>query len=79
MSRSTSCARPGCGASAAAMLSYDYSSGTVWIDDPGDVPGDVWVLCERHADRLTVPRGWNRHDRRHLGDHPTASAARPAC
>jgi hypothetical protein len=55
------------------MLSYDYRASTVWIDDPGDVPGDVWVLCERHADRLTVPRGWDRHDRRHLGGRPAAS------
>jgi hypothetical protein len=57
------------------VFSYDYSRSTVWIDDPHDLPGDQWVLCETHADRLTVPRGWSRLDRRSDGLQSTLLTA----
>lgn len=65
-----------------AVLTYDYGGSTVWIDDPFDGPGDQWVLCECHADRLTVPRGWARLDRRKDGLQSSllsrVGSARPA-
>jgi hypothetical protein len=59
------CARPGCGAPAAALLRYDYAERRVWIDDVSeDAGGSVWPLCQAHADGLRVPIGWERDDRR---------------
>ncbi|MHB1445167.1 MAG: DUF3499 family protein [Acidimicrobiales bacterium] len=66
-----------CGASAAAMLHYDYAARTAWLDslstDP--VPG-TWVLCAGHADTLRVPSGWRLIDQRPLA--PAGSAAKSA-
>jgi hypothetical protein len=46
-------------------LSYDYPAGTVWIDGLSDEPHPMTHdLCERHADGLSVPRGWQLRDRR---------------
>jgi hypothetical protein len=60
-----SCARPDCGVSAEATLSYDYAAGTVWVEalaaERNPMAHD---LCDRHADRLVVPRGWTLEDRR---------------
>ncbi|HZQ26796.1 MAG TPA: DUF3499 family protein [Acidimicrobiales bacterium] len=60
------CARPGCGGSAAATMTYDYASRTVWLDNPGAEPDPnaAWGLCLTHADTLRVPVGWARDDRR---------------
>jgi len=60
-----SCARPTCFDSAATTLSYDYGSGTVWIDHLS-VEGHPMThdLCLGHADRLVVPQGWLLEDRR---------------
>jgi hypothetical protein len=59
------CARPGCGGPAAALLRYDYAERIVWIDDAvDDAGGSAWPLCQVHADRLNVPVGWVREDRR---------------
>ena len=64
------CARPGCGAPATATLSYHYASRTAWLHDVGEeVDPSRYALCAAHADRLQVPVGWTREDRR--------SAARP--
>jgi hypothetical protein len=48
-----------------ATLSYDYSNRDVWLD-PLAVEDDPahHDLCERHAERVTVPHGWELHDRR---------------
>ena len=78
MSRSTSCVRPGCAAPGTAVFSYDYGGRTVWIDDPHELAGNQWVLCECHADRLTVPRGWARFDRRRDGLQSTLLRAAQA-
>lgn len=60
------CARPACGGPAAATMTYEYASRTVWLDSPGQEPDPAaaWGLCAAHADRLRVPVGWSRNDRR---------------
>ncbi|MDP9070371.1 MAG: DUF3499 family protein [Actinomycetota bacterium] len=60
------CARPACGAPATATMTYEYASRTVWLDSPGQEPDPnaAWGLCATHADRLRVPLGWSRNDRR---------------
>jgi hypothetical protein len=63
MFRQRLCARPGCGAPAAAALTFQYSTRTVWILDQGDDPASI-DLCGPHADRTSPPRGWTSHDRR---------------
>ena len=59
------CARPDCHDEATTTLSYDYGGSTVWI---GPLTAESHPmrhdLCERHADRLSVPRGWQLRDRR---------------
>ena len=46
------------------MFAFDASESLVWLD-PIITPGrGAGVLCERHADRLSPPRGWNLLDRR---------------
>jgi hypothetical protein len=46
-------------------MSYDYDSRTVWVDDLlHEVDPNAYDLCPAHADRLGVPQGWNRTDRR---------------
>jgi hypothetical protein len=59
------CARPGCGQPATATLTYDYGAQAAWLErlalEPHPMTHD---LCEAHADRLSVPRGWRLDDRR---------------
>jgi hypothetical protein len=65
MDRIRPCDRPGCGAPAAASLSYDYGRRTAWLDDLLLEPEpSSYDLCATHAGRLRVPRGWTRDDRR---------------
>jgi Protein of unknown function (DUF3499) len=56
--------RPGCDRPAAARLSYDTISCQVWLDQMPERLGPVQEICQFHAERLTVPRGWNLCDRR---------------
>ena len=56
--------RPGCDRPAEVRLSYDTVSCHVWLDSIPDRPGPVQEICEFHALRLTVPRGWILCDRR---------------
>ena len=59
------CARPDCHEMASATLSYGYGASTVWIDHlAGEAHPMVHDLCERHADVLSVPRGWQLRDAR---------------
>lgn len=59
------CSRPGCAAAASATMAYDYAGRTVWLDDlDPDLDPNHYDLCPSHADRLRVPQGWNRTDRR---------------
>jgi hypothetical protein len=59
------CARPGCSAPATTTLSYDYAGRTVWLDPllDDDHPARH-DLCDRHANRLSVPNGWRLENRR---------------
>jgi hypothetical protein len=59
------CARPGCRATAAATLAYDYQQRLTWLDPLVPEPHPMaWDLCEGHADALVVPLGWRLEDRR---------------
>lgn len=64
MFRPRLCARPGCGAPATAVLTFQYATSTVWLLDQGDLDPAAIDLCAAHADRLRPPRGWTAHDRR---------------
>jgi hypothetical protein len=59
------CARPGCGAPAAATLRFQPTQREAWLVDLDDnaarTEGD---LCTRHASTLVLPRGWQLHDER---------------
>jgi len=64
-SRVRLCAHNGCDARATAMLSYNYAGRIAWLDDLDDQPVPPGHdLCAAHADRLGVPLGWEREDRR---------------
>lgn len=56
--------RPGCDRPAVARLSYDPITCSVWLDDVAERVGRNQEICALHADRLTVPRGWDMADRR---------------
>jgi hypothetical protein len=46
------------------VFAFDARESLVWLD-PISTPGrGAGVLCERHADGLSPPRGWNLLDRR---------------
>jgi hypothetical protein len=57
------CARPGCGAPAAATLRFQPTQREAWLvaldDDAARTEGD---LCARHAAGLVLPRGWELHN-----------------
>lgn len=58
-----SCTR--CGAPAAAVMTFNYSDGAVWMDDLLDqIDGFGYLFCADHADRMTPPYGWTLTDRR---------------
>jgi hypothetical protein len=72
-----SCARPGCGEQASATFGYDYANSTVFLDALADESHPaVYDVCRRHADSMSVPRGWHLVDRRRghatLAGHLTA-------
>jgi hypothetical protein len=58
------CARFGCSAVAAATFTFDSSARTVWLDTPAPGAARAGELCNRHAQSLTPPRGWQLEDRR---------------
>ena len=59
------CERPGCAGVAEVSYGMDNVTLTVWIDGNA-VPERELAgrLCRRHANALTVPRGWSIDDRR---------------
>jgi hypothetical protein len=64
-----SCSRSGCARSAVATLTYVYSDSTAVVGPLATfAEPHSYDLCEEHAVRLTVPRGWEvmRHD----GEYP---------
>lgn len=59
------CERPGCSAPAEVSYGIDNSALLVWIDNrPLPERELAGRLCRRHADALSVPRGWSVDDRR---------------
>ena len=59
------CERPGCGGAASVSYGIDNDQLIVWIDSaPAVDPARAGTLCRRHADALSVPKGWRIDDRR---------------
>jgi hypothetical protein len=59
------CARPGCGAAAAATLRFQPTQREAWLVELDDTsPRTEGDLCARHAAALVLPRGWQLHDER---------------
>ena len=59
------CSRPACSEPAGATLTYHYRQGMAWLDDmTPDRDPHGYDLCDRHADRISVPHGWRLDDRR---------------
>lgn len=59
------CERPGCSAHAEVSYGIDNSALLVWIDNrPIPERELAGRLCRRHADAISVPRGWTVDDRR---------------
>ncbi|MFT4088333.1 MAG: DUF3499 domain-containing protein [Gordonia sp. (in: high G+C Gram-positive bacteria)] len=53
------CCRPGCSRLAVATLTFVYAESTAVIGPlTGADEPHSWDLCSDHADRITVPRGW---------------------
>lgn len=54
------CSRPGCEGAAVATLTYTYSESTVVVGPlASSAEPHAYDLCATHAQRLTVPRGWD--------------------
>jgi hypothetical protein len=59
------CSRNGCRWPASASLTYAYAQRVVWIEDLTAQPHPaVYDLCAAHAERLSVPVGWDKQDLR---------------
>ncbi|MDQ1434385.1 MAG: hypothetical protein QOF59_1201 [Actinomycetota bacterium] len=57
------CARPGCGAPAAATLRFQPTQREAWLVDlDADAVRTEGDLCARHAAGLVLPRGWELHN-----------------
>ncbi|MFM9376731.1 DUF3499 domain-containing protein [Gordonia sp. VNK21] len=53
------CCRPGCSRLAVATLTFVYAESTAVIGPlAGADEPHSWDLCSEHADRITVPVGW---------------------
>ncbi|HVM28715.1 MAG TPA: DUF3499 domain-containing protein [Mycobacteriales bacterium] len=71
------CSRTACTAAAVATLTYVYADSTAVVGPLATyAEPHTYDLCEVHADRLTVPRGWEVV--RHESEHPDVTAARTA-
>ena len=67
------CGRPGCNEPATATFTFNSQHQSVWLDHLGQTNASAGHLCQRHADALAPPRGWELHDRRDLArviEHP---------
>ncbi|MDR7328689.1 DUF3499 domain-containing protein [Corynebacterium guangdongense] len=59
MSSLRRCSRPGCGKNAVATLTYAYADSTAVVGPLATVAEPhSWDLCADHAERITVPIGW---------------------
>lgn len=82
------CERPGCSQPGAVAYGMVPEELTFWLDHP-DPNAPMGSLCSRHADSMTVPRGWTLDDRRQpdlllfrvrtaTAETPTAATGTPA-
>lgn len=68
---SRTCHHSTCTAPASVALAFRYDSRQVWLRPLGrEVHPAVLELCLDHADRLTVPRGWDQIDERGSREMP---------
>lgn len=59
MKMSRQCSRSACVQPAVATLTYDYKDSTAVLGPLStSAEPHAYDLCEAHAERLTVPRGW---------------------
>lgn len=68
------CSRTGCGNPAVATLTYAYSDSTAVVGPLASYSEPhSYDLCEAHAVRLTVPKGWEvvRHEGEFEQQDPT--------
>ncbi len=73
--QSRRCSRSGCAQPAAATLTYVYAESTAVVGPLATFSEPhSYDLCEFHAERLTVPRGWEVV--RHQPEHPDVERAR---
>lgn len=53
------CSSPGCAEPAVATLTYDYTEATAVLGPLAvEANPHAYDLCQRHADRFSVPQGW---------------------
>lgn len=68
------CSRSGCGATAVATLTYVYRDSTAVVGPLATfAEPHCYDLCPSHAERLTVPRGWEV-----VRQEPVEAAAPPS-
>lgn len=60
------CTKPSCARPGAVVLSYEYATKKAILDDPADgqLSPHVYVLCNRCAEKLRPPNGWELEDLR---------------
>jgi Protein of unknown function (DUF3499) len=61
---SRQCSRPTCSEPARAGILYDAPGRSLALLDLFDAGPQAIPLCQRHADRLTPPQGWEMTDQR---------------
>lgn len=60
-----SCERVGCSEPASVAYGIDIGTLIVWLEHASpDASHHMNLLCDRHAERLILPRGWSIDDRR---------------
>jgi hypothetical protein len=59
---------------ATTTFTFDARECTVWLDNLENADARAGELCERHAQRLTPPKGWHIEDRRGLHAVPSDPA-----
>lgn len=74
---SKQCERPVCSGPAEVLYGFDSSQLLVWLEKgPMPVGSRANALCRRHADALTVPKGWSIDDRREAAPRLFSAPAR---
>lgn len=70
------CARPDCAEHATSTFGYDYGQGTVWLVDlTEEAHPATYDMCQRHANALRVPIGWQLRDRRNFVENLAREAS----